>query len=156
MKVAVTFCAALMATVQVPVPVQAPLQPVKVEPDAAAAVRVTLVPLLKFVLHVLPQLTPLGEELTVPVPVPPLVIVNVYVTGIAVKVAVTLCAEVRLTVQVPVPEHAPLQPVKVEPDAAAAVRVTDVPLLKLALHVLPQLIPAGDEVTVPVVVTDRA
>ncbi len=65
------------------------------------------------------------------------------------KVAVTFCAAFVVTVHVPVPEHAPLQPVNVEPDAAAAVRATEVPLLKLALHVLPQVIPAGDEVIVP-------
>ncbi len=41
---AVTLRAAVMVTTQLPVPVQAPLQPVKVEPVAAAAVRVTLVP----------------------------------------------------------------------------------------------------------------
>jgi hypothetical protein len=33
-----------------------------------------------------------------------------------------------LTVQSPVPAQAPLQPVKVEPGAAAAVKVTEVPL----------------------------
>jgi hypothetical protein len=54
-----------------------------------------------------------------------------------------------VTVQLPVPVHAPLQPVNVEPVAGAAVRVTLVPELKLALHVAPQLMPAGDEVTVP-------
>ncbi len=39
-KVAVTVLAALIVTEQAPVPVQAPLQPVNVEPVAAAAVRV--------------------------------------------------------------------------------------------------------------------
>jgi hypothetical protein len=43
-KVAVTERAALMLTVQLPVPEQAPDQPAKVEPAAAAAVSVTLVP----------------------------------------------------------------------------------------------------------------
>ena len=37
--------AAVMATLQVPVPEQAPLQPAKVEPPAGEAVSVTLVPL---------------------------------------------------------------------------------------------------------------
>ena len=45
------------------------------------------------------------------------------------NVAVTARAAVIDTVQAPVPLHAPLQPAKVEPLAAAAVRVTDVPLL---------------------------
>lgn len=39
-KFAVTLRAVLITTVHVPVPVQAPLQPVKVEPTSAAAVRV--------------------------------------------------------------------------------------------------------------------
>src|SRR5207247_10485427 len=41
------------------------------------------------------------------------------------------------------------QPVKVEPAAGVAVNVTEVPLAKLAVHVAPQLIPAGALVTVP-------
>ena len=72
MNVAVTFCAAPMVTVQLPVPVHAPLQPVNVEPVAGAAVRVTLVPELKLALHVAPQLMPAGDEVTVPLPVPAL------------------------------------------------------------------------------------
>ena len=61
-----------------------------------------------------------------------------------------------LTVQVvAVPVQAPDQLVNVEPAAGAAVNVTDVPLLKLAEHVLPQLIPAGLLVTVPVPVPAR-
>jgi hypothetical protein len=44
-KLAVTLREVLMLTVQVPVPVQAPLQPAKLEPLLATAVRVTLVPL---------------------------------------------------------------------------------------------------------------
>jgi hypothetical protein len=67
--------------------------------------------------------------------------------------AVTLLAWVIDTVHVPVPEQPlPDQPVNVDPAAAAAVNVTDVPLLKLAeseLHPGPQLIPPGDDVTVP-------
>jgi len=47
------------------------------------------------------------------------------------------------------PLHAPVHPVKVEPVVAEGVSVTCVPLLKLALQVVPQLIPAGLLVTVP-------
>src|SRR5215468_9087464 len=149
LKVAVTDCAADSETVQVPVPVQAPLQPEKVEPLAAAAVRVTEVPLAKLALHVLPQLMPAGEEVTVPVPLPALVTVRVGLVPVELKVAVTDCADAIDTVQVPVPVQLPLQPAKVEPLAATAVRVTEAPLAKVALHVLPQLTPDGEEVTVP-------
>ena len=66
------------------------------------------------------------------------------------KVAVTVVAALRVTVQVPVPEHPPpVQPLKVEPATGAAVSVTAVPLAKLAEHVAPQLMPAGELVTVP-------
>jgi len=62
--------------------------------------------------------------------------------------------------QVLVPEHPPPdQPVKVEPETGAAVRVTDVPELKLAEQVEPQLMPLGLLVTmpepVPVLETER-
>ena len=75
--------------------------------------------------------------------------VTVRVEFCTANVAVTLCEAPMVTVQAPVPVHAPLQPVNVEPAAGAAVRVTFAPELKLALHVAPQLMPAGDEVTVP-------
>jgi len=51
-------------------------------------------------------------------PVPPLVL----------KVAVTEREAVIDNTQLPVPLHEPLQPANVEPPAAAAVSVTDVPL----------------------------
>jgi hypothetical protein len=54
-----------------------------------------------------------------------------------------------VTLQVLVPEQAPLHPPKVEPEAGEAVSVTAVPLEKLALQVLPQLIPEGLLVTLP-------
>jgi len=50
---------------------------------------------------------------------------------------------------VPEPEQAPLQPVKLLPEAGASVSVTTVPDEKAELHVVPQLIPAGEDVTVP-------
>ena len=60
--------AAFMVTEPVVQPV--PLQPEKVEPEAAVAVRVTTVPLLKIPEQVVPQLMPAGELVTVPLPVP--------------------------------------------------------------------------------------
>ena len=50
----------------------------------------------------------------------------------------------------PVPEHPPPDhPLKVEPDAAVAVRVTVEPAVTEAVQIEPQLMPDGDEVTVP-------
>ncbi len=71
---------------------------------------------------------PDGEEVTVPLPAPAFVTVKAYVVMVLLKVAVTLRAAVIDTAQVPVPVQAPLQPAKVEPLAAAAVSVTEVPL----------------------------
>jgi hypothetical protein len=62
----------LNVTLHVPVPVQAPDQPANVEPAFAAAVRVTMVPLLKLALHVAPQLIPPGLLVIIPPPVPEL------------------------------------------------------------------------------------
>lgn len=62
----------------------------------------------------------------------------------------TEAAAVRVTAHVAVPLQAPDQPANVEPVPAVAVSVTDVPMPKLALHVVPQLIPEGLLVTVPV------
>lgn len=74
----------------------------------------------------------------------------VVLASLAVKVAVTVVAALRVTVQPPVPLHPPPdQPPKVDPAAAVAVSVTAAPELKVAVHVAPQLIPAGEDVTVP-------
>ena len=74
-NVAVTVVFAFMVSVQVPVPVQAPLQPWKVEPDAGDAVSVTDVPEVDVWEQVDPQFTDPPE--TVPVPVPVFVTVRV-------------------------------------------------------------------------------
>lgn len=74
LKVAVTALAALIDRVQVlDEPLHAPPQPVKVLPDAAVAVRVTLAPDDKLAEQVLPQEIPPTLLVTVPVPVPLLV-----------------------------------------------------------------------------------
>ena len=87
-KVAVTARAALIVTLQVPVPMQLPLQPVKVEPGAGAAVKATAAPLVNEAAHVVPQEMPAGALVTVPPPVPALVSVSVKLCRA--KVAVTL------------------------------------------------------------------
>jgi len=66
-------------------------------------------------------------------------------------VAVTVVAALSVTVQAPVPEQPPpLQPLKLEPAAGAAVKVTAVPLEYAAAQVAPQEMPAGLLVTVPI------
>jgi hypothetical protein len=80
-------------------------------------------------LQVAPQLIPAGVDVTVPVPVPLFVMPSANVVAELVKVAVTERAAVIDTVQAPMPVHAPAQPPKVEPLAAAGVRVTDAPLV---------------------------
>src|SRR5262249_17903355 len=72
--------------------------------------------------------------------------------GLAWKLNVTCLSESRVKAQVPEPVHSWLQPEKYEPVSALAVRVTEVPPGKLALHTVPcepQLIPAGVLVTFP-------
>jgi hypothetical protein len=168
-KFAVTLRVAVMARVQVvAVPVQAPLQPVKAEPVAGVAVSVTFVPLLKLAEQLaaetpaavgVGQLMPAGFDATVPAPaVMPRLEVTVRVRGASMKVAVTLRAALIVTVQVPVPVHAPLQPVKDEPAAGVAVSVTAALKAKLAEQVafavpavvgVLQVRPAGEEATEP-------
>src|SRR5512143_514126 len=125
-----------------------PLQPVNVEPAAGVATRATTVPLLNDAEQVLPQLRPAGLLVTVPMPVPTLEIARVD-SGAdwGRKVAVQVAFAFRVIE--PLVHPVPLQPAKIEPEAGVAVRVTSVPLLKVAEQVLPQLMPAGLLVTAP-------
>ena len=71
MKVAVTLWSEFIVTLQVPVPLQAPPQPWKIEPFAGLAVSVTWVPVLKLAVQVDGHLIPAGELVTLPLPVTP-------------------------------------------------------------------------------------
>ncbi len=74
--------------------------------------------------QVVPQSIPTGEEVTEPLPA----LVTERAKVLRLKVAVTDWAAFIVTVQVPVPEQAPLQPGKTESEAGVAGRVTKVPL----------------------------
>ena len=70
-NVAVIDCADDIVRVHVPVPEQAPPQPVKVDPALGVAVRVTDVPEAKTLLvQLVEQPKPEGEDETLPEPVP--------------------------------------------------------------------------------------
>jgi hypothetical protein len=142
-NVAATEVAALIVTVQGPVPVQPPpLQPENVEPAAGVAVKVTTVPLVKPVEQVAPHEMPAGALTTLPLPVPDGVTVSAK--DDCTKLAVTDVVALIVTVQGPVPvQPPPLQPENVEPAAGVPVRVMAVPLANAAEQVAPQEIPAG-------------
>ena len=71
------------------------------------------------------------------------------------KFAVTVWSPFIATVHEAVPlQPPPLHPVNVEPPVGEAVRVTVLPLANSPAHVVPQEIPLGLLVTVPVPVPD--
>jgi hypothetical protein len=122
----VTELLPVIDTVQPPLPVQLPDQPAKFESLAGVAVSVTEVPGSYWAEHVEPQLIPAGELVTEPLPVPVFVTVSVCWS---VNVAVTVVPAFIVTWHVPVPEQPPPdQPANLEPAAAVAVSVTEVPL----------------------------
>lgn len=149
-NVAVTSLLPPTVCVQVgEVPEQAPPHAPNDEPAAGVAVKVTAVPAAKLLLQVPPQVIPVGELSTVPLPTPALVTVSTCVTG-AENMAVTVVAPDTVTSQVPVPPHPPpLQPSKIELPEGVAVSVTLAPLAYVDEHVTPQLINASPLVTVP-------
>ena len=155
LKVAVTDAFAVRVRLHGLVPEQAPDQPLKVNPAAGVAVSVTLVPLANDAVQVVPQLIPLGLLVTVPLPVPASVTVRTGWAATRLNVAVTDTFALKVTAHVAIPEQAPDHPAKVEPELGVGVRVTTDPVLKLALHVPPQLIPAGELVTLPAPVPAR-
>jgi len=68
-KAAVTLLAAFIDTLQLAVPLHAPLHPEKVNPDVGVAVIETCCVLINFAVQVEEQLMPDGELLTRPPPV---------------------------------------------------------------------------------------
>jgi hypothetical protein len=130
LKFAVATTAELIVSVQLPVPEQAPLQPIKVDPAFGVAMRVMTVFGSRGEKQALPQSNPSGNDVTRPVPLPAFAIVSdgELEGGVAtVNAAPTLAAALTVTLQLPVPEQAPLQPVKFEPEAGVAVSDTNVP-----------------------------
>ena len=65
------------------------------------------------------------------------------------KVAVTDFAALIVSVHAPAPLHAPLQPSNRAPAAGVAVNVTTAPVTYNSAQSAPQLMPAGELVTVP-------
>ena len=77
MNVAVTDAADVIVTLHGPLPLHAPVQPVKTEPSHAVGVSVTVIPLGYASLQSPPQPIPAGDELTEPLPSPDNVVVKV-------------------------------------------------------------------------------
>jgi hypothetical protein len=98
-----------------------------------------------------PQLIPGGFELTSPLPLAAPVLLTVSTNRCSSNVAVTVLAALIVTVQV-VPETVshPPQPARVELPAALAVRIAVVPASYCWEQAVPQSIPGGLEVTLPV------
>ena len=91
-KFATTVVAAVIVTVQVPVPSHGPApQPANVPPFVGVAVKVTAVPLAKFAVHADGHEIPVGALVTVPVPVPPSVTVSCTVPAVPVPLKATIC-----------------------------------------------------------------
>ncbi len=131
-------------------PLHAPPQPLKDQPESGLAVSVTVVFAANAAEHVPRQLfIPTGLLLTEPFPETVTVSVNVAVVE---NVTVTVRLEFIVTVHCLLSEETesqPLQLLTVEPLSGVAVRVTAVPLGKEAEQMVPQLIPGGLLVTVP-------
>ena len=147
-NVAVTEWSRSIVSVHVPVPAQSPDHPTNVKPGEADAVNVTTVPLSKLAEQVEPQLIPAGLLTTMPLPSPAFVTVRVL-AGES-NVAPTARSWSIVSVQVGVvPEQSPVQPLNTSPAAALAVKVTTVPVSKVAEQVETHTIPPGEIVTEP-------
>jgi hypothetical protein len=132
------------------VPLHAPPQALKDHPESGLAVSVTVVFAANEAEHVPRQLLiPAGLLLTEPFPDTVTVSVNVVVVeNVTVTVRLLFIVTVHCLLSVET-ESQPLQLCTAEPASGVAVSVTVVFLAKLAEHVVPQLIPSGLLVTVP-------
>jgi hypothetical protein len=146
-NVATTDFALSRVTAQVPLPLQAPLQPAKFEFASGVTVSVTRAFAPYASPQSSPQSMPAGMLFTVPLPVP--VLLTERANGCRVKVAVTDFAASIVTTQASVPLQASLQPVKMESSSAVTVRITVFPTGKGAEQVVPQLIPGRSLITRP-------
>ena len=109
-----------MVTVQEePVPLHAPPQPAKLQPETGAALRVTGAPAGYEFAHVPGQLITWSVLVTVPLPL--VDTVNGKVCWV--KVAVADMFWVMVMLHDPVPLQAPFQPEKFHPDACVALSV---------------------------------
>lgn len=107
-KVAVTFLAWVIVTVQVPVPEHpSPDQPVNEESMAGLAVKVTEAPSLKSAAQVAPQSIPAGLDVTVPAPLPDFKTERVKIPQLGV-IKVPLATKWPLPIEY-VPKHHPPQ-----------------------------------------------
>ena len=132
-----------------PVPLHAPTHPVKVSLPVARAISVTTVPAAKDAVQTLPQSIPGGALVTVPSP--ETLTASAKLCGAAgSNAAVTDFGPSMMSAQPAAPKQAPVQPRKTKPGAGAAESVTVSPTGNVAEHVLPQSIPGGALVTVPV------
>jgi hypothetical protein len=108
-------------SVTVPLLQPLPVQPANVDPLAATAAKTICVPLLALWLQSAPQSIPVA--VTVPLPLPALLTTSVK--ELRLKVAAHVMFPVSVTV--PLLQPLPVQPANVDPLAAVAVSVTELP-----------------------------
>jgi hypothetical protein len=157
LAVAVVLAPRVNAQLGFVLPAQGPPVQLAKRPVVGEANKVIEVADAKLAVQVAPQSIPAGELATLPVP-PFWTLVTVSMNvpvgggdGVEVsKVAVTVMLLLIGTVQEPVPvQPSPLQPAKTDPEAGIAVRMTVVPPENDREQVVPQLMPLGLLVTVP-------
>jgi hypothetical protein len=130
------------------VPEQPPfVQPANTDSSAGVAVSVTLWPGPYCSLQSPGQLMPAGVDATSPMPLPAIVMTIEFAS--ANVGAIEMSAPI-VTTQSPVPEQLPSpQPMKIEPDAGVAVSVIFVPSKNASVQSVPQSMPVGLDVIVP-------